>query len=158
MSEKEAFEALRRAIKEFYSKEKSLSKLKGVENSSVFRIGCYLRPLIEIGNKNITVDTEYNKRGKAYKGFVPDLIVHERQTINNIMAVEFKGRWVNRDSKDIKDDFKKLIDITTNSYNYKLGVFIYLNKETAEYKLFRNGKELESAEMQELDLNDKEIF
>lgn len=61
-----------------------------------------------------------------------------------MLVVEFKadeGKIRYYEDTNTAIDYVKLEDFTTPTiYNYKLGVYVKLNKIKAEYILFKNGK------------------
>lgn len=131
-----------------YAETPSLMEHKGMEQAIAFRIGLYLQG--ELNNsdfQDVCLDCEYNKLIDRPKitpnypnGIRPDLIIHRRgDHAKNLLAVEIKGWW----NKDHKDDFGKLVDLTSREYDYQymLGVFIDLQKEVALYRYFRSGAE-----------------
>ena len=95
------------------------------------------------------VDSEYNrvphdvKRRANKKVFLPDIIVHKRDTEKNLIMVEVKktnGRY--------NDEEERLIETTTKaSYNYKLGVYVTFkvldgSNEPPTVKFYSEGKEI----------------
>lgn len=80
----------------------------------------------------------------------PDLIVHKRGTHEqNILVVEFKGFW-NDDELDWDTDRLKLEKFTNtdspkeikNYFNYKLGVFVALEKNKGYFVRFKDGRQV----------------
>ncbi len=98
-----------------------------------------------------------NKK-KDDKRVFPDLVVHSRGTPkHNLMVVEFKGVW-NADRQLWNKDETKLKAFTNNNPNnkpdksikqyfyYKLGVFVMLGQGSANYVIFKNGKQSSNGE------------
>ena len=132
---------LEQALDMFYSgdAEEILPK-EGVERACVFHIGIYMQYLMNGYDylRKFNLDCEYNKLGdipkKMYEfedgnGIQPDLIIHQRNTDNNVMVIEFKGYW---NKKYIDNDIKKLKYLTShdteNKYQYQLGALVILEK------------------------------
>jgi len=99
------------------------------------------------------VDCEYNRKGmetKRLKGIkeckehgktekvYPDIIVHERNTNNNLLVIELK-----------KNDLRCLCDIRKlelftslkGEFGYTLGLFIQLGHSQMQLRWFKDGKE-----------------
>jgi hypothetical protein len=141
---------LKCAINEAYQNDKHLITRGGMEQACVFKIGYYLQESIRNNDElqNHSLDCEYNKSVDSNtkptssfpKGTRPDLILHKRGTHDyNLLVVEFKGWW-SRKSED-NDCMKKLKNYTSEDgiYRYKLGVYVKLGKDTADFKYFING-------------------
>ena len=66
----------------------------------------------------------------------PDIIVHERESKNNIVVIEVK-----KNKKQCSEDFAKLSAFTCYNSDYKYGIGIYINiADIPSYILFKNGQ------------------
>lgn len=109
------------------------------ERTSVFRIGYYLQDELKKNTKynDYIIDSEYNRRMKDIKldndfnRIYPDLIIHKRNSMDNLAAMEFK-----RNNNSLRDK-EKLEKIYKESYNYKNVYFIIINKKEI-YKYVNN--------------------
>ncbi|MDR0206120.1 MAG: hypothetical protein LBI45_02535 [Bacteroidales bacterium] len=125
---------------------------RSMERASVARIYYYMQDLLKNDNRftalaHYNLDGEYNKNGERVKrtdhsinGKLPDIILHKRlSNSENTMILELKAT-----RRDIENDFIKLMDFTNpnanNLYNYFLGVFVMLKRNTPQYTYFQNGK------------------
>lgn len=113
------------------------------ERSIVFRWAYYLNTLLEPAfseeaAKNnqppYKIDLEYNRQLFRQKilddQFIfPDLIIHRRDTSDNLLIAECKGWWC-ANKKEITDDQNRLKKLTeqTGSFRYQLGLFIKFEK------------------------------
>ena len=145
---------LKLAIDKFYQNDAILLKkgVKGIERSSVFRIGIYLQEFMNKFSEfdNLNLDCEYNKKDIYAKDLYgqnknPDLIIHKRLQKNNKMIVEFKGWWNHRDSEDI-DKLEKFT-LQDGDYGYQLGVFVKLNEGNYTLQYFKDGKKVSEDEI-----------
>ncbi len=102
------------------------------------------------------VDCEYNLKGletKTLEGInqcseqrttnriLPDIIIHKRNTIHNLLVVEIKTN-----NQDDACDIEKLKLFTANGgeYKYVLGVFIKFNGvNEPSMRWFKNGKKIQ---------------
>ncbi|MCT4192501.1 hypothetical protein HZP52_00640 [Elizabethkingia anophelis] len=126
------------SITRLYTKDPTLIKRKGMEQSAAFRFALYLNKafltLNSIDKRELHLDIEYNKNGLIPKrtprrpnGTRPDLIIHKRDSNEfNLLIVEIKGAW-NKQPRE--KDIIKLQDFThqEGEYKYGLGVFLELN-------------------------------
>lgn len=72
-----------------------------------------------------------NKTGRVY----PDIIVHKRMRMKNLLAIEIKK------TKHNPKDEKKLKSFTGPEYNYNFGLFIgFSKKHEVSLKWYKNGK------------------
>lgn len=126
-------------------KEDSIEYQHASERAIVFRFGLYFNSFIASQLKNLSLDSEYNRRYDGLKelpsrpnGSSPDLILHNRGNCeNNIAVIEFKTWWNNnQDSDQVK------IEEYCGCYNYKYGFLILLNKKysSVEIRTFKSGK------------------
>lgn len=131
------------------------------ERAIVFRWAYYLNTLLEPKfkaasdgyDKPYKIDLEYNRhnfRSKRLenKSFFPDLIIHRRDTPDNLLVVECKGWWC-ATKKEITDDKDRLKKLTkqTGDFRYQLGLFIKFEKNFEatfdNLLLYWRGKEYE---------------
>lgn len=85
----------------------------------------------------------------------PDLIFHVRDKNEaNLMVIEIKGWWENKENRWITDE-QKLCGYTdqnpSNTLKYSLGVFLALGKNKGHYVCFQNGRQV-SAGVSVMDL------
>ena len=153
--DEKVFNLLKKAVEKCYKNDWVLIE-RSMEQACVARIFFYMQEMIynlEFNEYiNYNLDCEYNKNGEEIKstprcpkGTRPDIILHERRNNNrNLLVVEFKAaKGKTRYYKDSKVsiDYVKLEDFTAPTiYNYKLGVYVKLNKRGPKYILFENGK------------------
>lgn len=152
MSKKDLLiELLKKSVDKCYADDKTLID-RSMERTSVARIFYYMQNLI-VRSKNFecfreyNLDCEYNRNmedGKRLadneRGKIPDVILHKRgSNDSNLLILEFKSA----ENDDYTDDYDKLQKFTKQdgTYNYFLGVFVKLNKNTAQYTYFQNGQE-----------------
>lgn len=102
------------------------------------------------------IDCEYNKKGDATKKLLnipacsqnndynehsvyPDIIIHQRNTDNNLLVIEIKTS-----NKKSICDFEKLKQFTSDpEFKYSYGLFIrFKGIHEHEIKRFENGEEL----------------
>ena len=155
-------ELLKKSVDKCYADDKTLID-RSMEQASVARIFYYMQRSIDTEDRfecfrEYSLDCEYNKNGehikktpRCPKGTRPDLILHKRwntdelYTMDNLLVVEFKPRKANYKKFENTGkyiDIIKLEDFTDmECYNYFLGVFVKLNKNTAQYTYFQNGQE-----------------
>lgn len=114
------------------------------ERSITHRLAIYIEKHFE--NTNYVVDVEYNrmrnnygedvignligknldfeKYGKDSSNVYPDIIVHKRDTNNNLLEIELKMQW-----KNSKRDFDYIkINEYITQLDYKFGVYIELSE------------------------------
>lgn len=118
------------------------------ERSSVFRFGYYFQTFIEHFRpySDYVVDIEYNRYRSDPKRVngelkIPDLILHKRGINDNLLVMEFKTYWNDRNKSDILSDLDELKEITkqTGAYKYKYGLFILINKDKPLITVFKKG-------------------
>lgn len=147
------------AIKKCYENDKFLIN-QNMERPAVARIFYYMQSLINSNEEffeflEYNLDTDYNKKGLALKitarrikGTAPDLILHKRDTLDNLLVVEFKSAKARPDyirkDKNKLEDFTKLDVDELVLYRYQLGVFIKLNTDNIECSYFQNGREVDN--------------
>ena len=128
------------------------------ERCIVFRIGWYIQSMLRVDEKysEFSVDSEYNRcfdhpkrmymktlEGIKIKNAIPDLIIHQRKSNRNNLAVfEFKKAGIYAEA-GCADDYKKLMYFTdpNNEYKFKFGFWIVLHKNAADVHIFQSGKE-----------------
>jgi hypothetical protein len=110
------------------------------EMSIVFRFGIYLQELAKqdkyLASRNI--DIEYNRnlndlKQQDGKNVRPDLIIHRRGTRENLLAIEFKTYWSDKNS--IENDKNRLREFLREQFSYKYALLIII--EQTEPKLER---------------------
>lgn len=158
----ELVQLLLQSLECFYRNDSLLAERGGMEQSCVFQIGFYFQSLIDKNPKfsKLTVDCEYNKNIEKTKinpatgnRVRPDLIVHTRDSSNNILVVEFKTK---NNVKNCQNDFNKLKMFTKQGpgeFGYKLGVFLCLH-DTFEMTLnemmfFKDGAIISNDELKD---------
>lgn len=113
------------------------------ERSIVFRWAYYLNTSLEStfsaesaksNQQPYKIDLEYNRRQFLQKILddqliLPDLIIHRRDTSDNLLVAECKGWWCTS-KKEIADDQGRLKKLTeqTGNFRYQLGLFIKFEK------------------------------
>ena len=142
---------LRICIGVFYKNDFFLIKNSVGERSISHKLAEYLQAELPDWN----VDCEYNRmydQIKVLQGILecseqrttdriyPDIIVHERNSNNNLVVIEIK---INIDDDC---DIKKLEKLTStkDKFSYKVGYFIRFSKERGKYciRRFRGGREV----------------
>ena len=100
------------------------------------------------------VDFEYNRKGlklkllegisecdehKTSNRVYPDIIIHKRNTDDNLLVVELKKTGLNPQC-----DIKKLELFThgEGEYRYSLGLFIEFQDSQPKLRWFKNGKQM----------------
>ncbi len=121
-------EIIKDSLKEFAEKDwQDLIKIDAHEITLAHRIAVYLEDKF----KGYNIDLEYNrdkneiKRDSKEDIIRPDIIIHRRNTDDNLCIFEIKKCSVN--DEKAKKDIKKLKD-AIKKYGYKLGVFIGIQK------------------------------
>ncbi|UNY98358.1 hypothetical protein MQE36_14880 [Zhouia spongiae] len=80
-----------------------------------------------IGNL-IGKNLDFEKYGKKLSNVYPDIIVHKRDTDNNLLEIELKMQW-----KNSKRDFDYIkINEYIEQLSYKFGVYIELSENREE--------------------------
>lgn len=138
------------AIKTLFEKDSFLLENKANERS----VSCKLAEYLQSQFSEYNVDCEYNKKGegeikrlagieecdkqRATDRILPDIIVHKRNSNDNIVIIEIKTI-----SNDEKCDLCKLKLFTRRSgeYRYQIGLYIKFNgTNNPELIYFENGK------------------
>lgn len=122
-SEKEVMSVLKRAYKKFLVNDVYLLHVEGNERAMTHKYAEYLQQEFPSWH----VDCEYNRLGDDVKrvdiykgddGVIPDIIVHQRGTSNNLIAIEAKktGRSTAQDENKLKAYLEQL------NYKYAFSV------------------------------------
>lgn len=122
-----------KALDDFQQNDLQLLELCVDERAATHRIACYLQKCFE----DMDVDCEYNRKGAGRKptpvpnsrGRVkPDIIVHKRNTEENLLCIEAKKKGVSR-QKNVGEDRERLKGFTSpyGEYRYKFGLLLILN-------------------------------
>lgn len=149
---------LNEAILMLYRNDQSLVDRGGMEQACVSRIYYYLQTLMKDDNElqGYNLDCEYNKNGEDAKWCMdvdtgekfktrPDLILHKRATNqDNLVIIEFKGWWNNGDNSDVRK--LKAFTNPDGMYRYKIGIFVKLNRNMAQYSYFKDAQEITNLE------------
>jgi len=83
-----------------------------------------------IGNL-IGKNLDFEKYDKDSSAVYPDIIVHKRDTNNNLLEIELKMKWKNGKREF---DFMKINEYI-NQLNYKFGVYIELSENRENCKI-----------------------
>ena len=149
-SEEEIKKRTRIALGVLQKNDSFLLEQKVHERSIAHKLAEYLQEQFPDWN----IDCEYNRKGiksKLLEGIgecdghrktnrvFPDIIVHKRNTKNNLLVVELK-----KSNLDPKCDIKKLELFTRmeGEYRYSLGLFIEFEDSQPKLKWLKNGKQL----------------
>lgn len=115
------------------------------ERAIVFRFAYYLQQVLD--EKKLffeyNLDCEYNRNGSKPKrlnsleqNVYPDLIIHQRGSNDmNLLVMEFKTYWNNKQKHDIEKIKVFLENNEIDSYNYKYGIAVLINKSSVNLKL-----------------------
>jgi cytoplasmic iron level regulating protein YaaA (DUF328/UPF0246 family) len=121
-----------RALKDFLETDSQLLELSANEQAATHRIAGYLQKYFVDWH----VDCEYNRKNaipKKLQGELvkPDILVHRRNTNDNLLCIEAKKL-----GGSIDDDKKKLCRFTnpTGEYKYRFGLMMILSLD-APYKI-----------------------
>lgn len=148
MDKDEVIVAIMQSLSDFYKYDKALVSYTTIdhgccERTISFRIALYLQKYIP----NYNVDCEYNRMENAPKSLgkklvYPDIIVHKRNTKNNISWIEVK-KTASRKNK-INKDRNKLCNVTSKNseLKYKYGFLIVIadTLENSTIEVYENGK------------------
>ena len=114
-----------------------------MKRSIVFWFGVYLYELLKNSEfKGYDLDVEYNrnfddvKRTENFERTYPDIILHKRGSKNNnLLIIEFKTSWNNREENESRDIMKLRDFINPNGkYRYKHALFVILERDKASIK------------------------
>lgn len=85
-------------------------------------------------------ETDMDLEGLTTKSVLPDIIVHKRNTANNLLIIEIK-KSSNKNKLAHHYDLKKLKLYTSNQHgnnlNYQIGVFIEFNTTNSNEPLYK---------------------
>lgn len=148
---KELFNLLKKSVNKVYRNYPKVIKIKGLEQCVAALIYAQLFQEVSASEyADLDLNSEYNKNCDSVKatpnfskGVRPDIILHRMwSNEENKIAIEFKGWWNNKSSKDIK----KLKDLTAPNgrYKYLIGVWVLLGKDTPSFKFVIDGEEKDS--------------
>ena len=122
-----------------YFKEKLKDTIN--ERTITAKLSCYLQFMFKKWN----VDCEYNRVGKGGEkktengtSIYPDIIIHERgDPDKNLLAIEAKksNRCSNDDKRRLKN-LTKTKNKKSEELKYQYGVFILINPDSKDLKLF----------------------
>lgn len=123
------FEDVRSRVEEalrcFYLNDSCLVHIGAHERSMTFRLGMYLQLFFS----GWDVDCEYNRKGTRPKTnsknrkVLPDVIIHHRNTPENLLAIEAKPPHASQDKID--GDKKKIVEYVEHKpLRYRFGLFI----------------------------------
>lgn len=106
-----------------------------------FRLGIYFQEVFIEYN----VDCEYNRemydiKRMNEKRIYPDIIVHKRKTLNNLIWVEVKKE--NSCKEKINEDREILKKVTCNKYKYGILIIISSSKDRVKIEYYRNGQKI----------------
>lgn len=132
-----------KACKELYKNDYHLIEYNLCERTLVFRFGLYFHYYMikDSELKGYDLDVEYNKNIDEIKatrnypnGRYVDLVVHKRghnNSVNNILAIEFKKNRVYKDDKIKIDDLMSPTDV----YRYRYGMTLTFKKNKIVYSM-----------------------
>lgn len=136
------------AVEDFRKHDFQLLEISADERAATHRIACYLQKYFPGWN----VDCEYNRRGRNPKKLDgelvrPDIIIHRRNSRENLLCIEAKKSGGSLDELD--DDRKRLAEFTqyAGEYKYPFGLLIILSLTTPykiDYEWYKNGKTIKS--------------
>jgi hypothetical protein len=135
---------LNAALEDFKEEDLILLTLTADERAATHRIAIHIEKEFPGWN----VDCEYNRKRHGVKelpgiGAVrPDIIVHHRDTEDNLLVIEVKKK-----GKEIQKDRLKLIEFTKSDgeFCYKFGMLLILNMKRpffADIEIYQNGDNL----------------
>jgi len=133
---------LKRSVSKLYSHDAQLIAGKAHEQAVTACLKRYLHDEFPESD----VDCEYNrddrdpddiKRDRDRAAMRPDIVVHQRRTQTNLLAIEVKPYWspVDRD-----EDFARLEHLTGNRFNYSLGAHVELGRDGPTFTWFSEGR------------------
>lgn len=153
MNKKQITEIIDSSLDELFLKDKAIlfESYDLHERSIVHRLAMYMET--HFSKFDYYVDVEYNrmrnnygedvignvigkaidfeKSGEGSSYVYPDLIVHKRDTENNLLEVEVKMKWKNK-LKEL--DYLKINEYV-NQLGYKFGVYLELSDKRDECKI-----------------------
>lgn len=137
-SQAEIAQKLHRALDRIYHADHVLLELEVHERTIASRLAMYLQDEFTEWN----VDCEYNRDARDPKRILgrrvyPDVVVHRRNTTENLLAIEMKGCWSNEDREP---DYQKLSRLTGPDFGYELGAHVELEANTFRMRWFEDGR------------------
>jgi hypothetical protein len=140
------------AIEKLKTNDAELLDINVNERSISHKLAEYLQQSFTFWN----VDCEYNRKIRdrktlkvSYnnitdedieaKTIFPDIIVHHRQTVDNLLVIEMK-----KNGRDTNKDEVKLKAFTGPEYTYRFGLLLVLRQNEFEMNWFVKGKRLET--------------
>ena len=128
-SNAELSEKVIRAIEKLFRDDAELLHRNTNERSITALLACHLRPLL----LDWHVDCEFNRNDRNSRDIkmadgnrvVPDIIIHRRDTGENLLAIEVKqGKTHKADSPGDRRDIEKLKRFRTGELQYKSCLFV----------------------------------
>lgn len=139
MNSKEIFQRFQDLLTEFLETDKVLLEIDSNERSISHKLAEHMQSKFTGWN----VDCEYNRvkyklkkvNGKKVNGKLvnPDIIVHHRNTYENLLVVEVKK---SRNKKGIQNDRKRLENFLKAPLIYKAGILIVFKGTNATLEKF----------------------
>ena len=138
-------ELLNKALKRFYEKDGCLvDMVPGVKQDNggyhvgecaiVFRLAHYMQNFMDEMPEfeGYVLDCEYNRDGTDIKKLqenrvYPDVIIHQRQSKNNLFVMEVKTYWNNDTGQDMQK-IEKFME-QGGKYKYKFGLSLIIERQ-----------------------------
>ena len=139
MNSKEIFQRFQDLLTEFLETDKVLLEIDSNERSISHKLAEHMQSKFTGWN----VDCEYNRviyKLKKVNGKLvnPDIIVHHRNTLENLLVVEVKK---SRNKKGIQKDRKRLENFLKAPLIYKAGILIVFKGTNATIEKFEYCRE-----------------
>lgn len=139
MNSKEIFQRFQDSLTEFLETDKVLLEIDSNERSISHKLAEHMQSKFTGWN----VDCEYNRviyKLKKVNGKLvnPDIIVHHRNTLENLLVVEVKK---SRNKKGIQKDRKRLENFLKAPLIYKAGILIVFKGTNATIEKFEYCRE-----------------
>lgn len=148
-------------LRELYDNDKYLIEIKANEVCIAALFWHYFKNRFQDTTyKDYNIDIEYNRNGVDSKRYTvnkdektkkrlakPDMIIHKRYcNDNNLLFIEFKGKW-NNNRDNYQDDEEKLMFFTAphdseHKYAYKYGVQIIMDENIIKLNWYKKGENL----------------
>ena len=140
-SHREIADKLQSALERVYEADHILIGLEVHERTTASRLAMYLQEEFPEWD----VDCEYNRDARDTKTILnrrvfPDVIVHRRNSPDNLLAIELKGYW---NTAPRNPDYRKLLHLTGPDFGYTLGAHVELEYETYRLIWYAGGQETE---------------